>query len=209
VHHHIRLLHGLEGSLPGASRPEDIRFEAEDNRRMYDALRRFPSLEPGRTMKGEDASSVVWSVLMAAQRAIGERINAENLHLPGVPGDAWIGELPAMKVGDVRGCVENIAQAADEAPEDLLEAATETARLISIYSEIKSEHVELAIGVKLRERILADDKTLEKIARYEAHLSRQLYQALHELENLQMHRTTGKGASLARLDLQASLLAES
>ena len=53
-----------------------------------------------------------------------------------------------------------------------------------------------------RERILPDDKTLEKISRYEAHLFRQLYHALHELENLQKHRITGEGTPLARVDVQ-------
>ncbi len=32
---------------------------------------------------------------------------------------------------------------------------------------------------------LPEDKMLEKIARYEAHMSRQMHQALHELEALQ------------------------
>ena len=53
----------------------------------------------------------------------------------------------------------------------------------------------------MRERTLPDEKTLEKISRYEAHLSRQLYHALHELENLQVHRYGG-GVPLARLDVQ-------
>ncbi len=52
-----------------------------------------------------------------------------------------------------------------------------------------------------RERLLPDDKTLEKVARYEAHLSRQLYQAMHELEALQAKRGGGV-APLARLDVQ-------
>ena len=45
-----------------------------------------------------------------------------------------------------------------------------------------------------RERLLPDEMTLQKIARYEAHLSRGLYQAMHELEALQTKRkapTTG------------------
>ena len=52
-----------------------------------------------------------------------------------------------------------------------------------------------------RERLLPDEKTLQKIARYEAHLSRQLYQAKYELEALQTKRTGG-AAPLARLDVQ-------
>jgi selenocysteine lyase/cysteine desulfurase len=62
--------------------------------------------------------------------------------------------------------------------------------------------VEQEISRKVRERILPDEKTLEKISRYEAHLSRQLYHALHELENLQGHRIRGEGTPLARLDVQ-------
>jgi hypothetical protein len=48
-----------------------------------------------------------------------------------------------------------------------------------------------------RERLLPDEKTLEKVARYETHLSRGLYKALHELEALQIRRTGGA----ARLDV--------
>jgi hypothetical protein len=39
-----------------------------------------------------------------------------------------------------------------------------------------------------RQRMLPDDKTLEKLTRYEAHLSRQMLQALHTLERLQAGR---------------------
>jgi hypothetical protein len=45
------------------------------------------------------------------------------------------------------------------------------------------------------------EKALEKAARYEAHLSRQLYKATHELEALQARRKGGS-APLARLDVQ-------
>jgi hypothetical protein len=39
-----------------------------------------------------------------------------------------------------------------------------------------------------RERMLPETNTLQKITRYEAHLSRQLLQALHELQRLQAAR---------------------
>ena len=48
---------------------------------------------------------------------------------------------------------------------------------------------------------MPDEKTLQKIARYEAHLSRGLYQAMHELEALQTKRSGG-AAPLVRLDVQ-------
>jgi hypothetical protein len=52
-----------------------------------------------------------------------------------------------------------------------------------------------------RERFLPDETTLEKIMRCEAYLSRQLYQAMHELEALQTKRSGG-AAPLARIDVQ-------
>ena len=51
-----------------------------------------------------------------------------------------------------------------------------------------------------RERLLPDETILEKIARYEARLSRGLYKALHEQEALQARRSCGV-APLARLDV--------
>ena len=52
-----------------------------------------------------------------------------------------------------------------------------------------------------RERLLPRVEILEKVARYEAHLSRGLYKAMHELEALQTSRL-GDLAPLARLDVQ-------
>jgi hypothetical protein len=202
IHKRAWLLRSPEDNPYASTHPEDIRFEAKNTRKAHNALKRFPSLEAGKTLKGEDASSVVWGVLMTAQKAIEEEIDVEGLDLPGVPEDAWIEELPAMKVEDVRGCIESVARAASQDPEGLLEAATQTARWDAVSAKAKAEQVEVEIDVMCRERILPDDETLGKISRYEAHLSRQLYHALHELENLQKHRTTGEGVPLARLDVQ-------
>ena len=202
IHRKAIFLRSLRDNPYAPTHPEDVRFEAKHNRKTYNALKRFPSLKPSTTMKGEDATSVVWSLLMAAQEAMGEEIEVESLDLPGVPEDAWIEELPAMKVEDVRGCVESIARTASEDPEELLEVATEKGRSDSVSAKFKAEEVEVEVDVMRRERILPDDKTMEKISRYEAHLSRQLFACLHELENLQKHRITGEGTPLARLNVQ-------
>ena len=210
IQHRARLLRSIGENPYESTHPEDIRLEAKYNRQTHNALKRLPSLEPSKVLKGEDASSIVRAVLMAAQRAIGEEIDVEPLDLPGLPEDtSFIDELPDMRAEDVRGCVQSIAQAAGQEPERLLEAATETARWEAQSAKAKVEQVEDEIDVMRRERLLPDDKTLEKIHRYEAHLSRQLYHALHELENLQKHRTTGEGVPLARLDVQGNFTAES
>jgi hypothetical protein len=192
----------LRGNPYASTHPEDIRFDAKHNRQIHNALKRFPSLKLSKILKGEDASSVVWAVLKTAQRARKEEIDVEDLNLPGVPEDAIIEELPPMTVEDVRGCVESIARAASQDPERLLEFATNAARWEAQSAKAKAERTEGEIDVMRRERLLPDDKTLEKITRYEAHLSRQLFHSLHELENLQKHRITGEGTPLARLDVQ-------
>jgi hypothetical protein len=202
IHDRDRFISAIRHKGIESTHPVDIRFEAKHYKRAHSALRRFPSLGPDKTLKGTDASSVVWGVLMEAKKAAGEKIDDEALDLPGVPQDAMIEELPAMKVADVRGCVEAIAVHASLDPDELLEAATYEAGFKARHAAHKKEEVEQEMSRKVRERILPDDKTLEKISRYEAHLSRQLYHALHELENLQKYRTTGEGVPLARLDVQ-------
>ena len=201
IHERDRFLSALKHKGLETTHPVDIRFEAKYYKQSHNALRRFPSLGPDKTLKGADASSVVWGVLMEAKKAAKEEMDDEALDLPGVPEDAMIEELPAMKVADVRGCVEAIAAHVSLDPDELLELATYEAGCEARHAALRKEEVEQEISRKVRERILPDDKTLEKISRYEAHLSRQLYHALHELENLQKHRTTGEGVALARLDV--------
>ncbi len=69
-----------------------------------------------------------------------------------------------------------------------------------IYTKLEAEKVEEQLSDMRRERLLPDTRTLEKVSRYEAHLSRLLFKALHELEALQVRRTGG-AAPLARLDV--------
>jgi len=209
IHERDRFLSTIRQKGIDSTHPVDIRFEARYYKQVHSALRRFPSLELDKTLKGADASSVVWSVLMEAKKVAGEDIDVEDLGLSGVPEDAMIEELPAMKVADVRGCVEAIAVHVSLDPDDLLDLATYEAGCEARSAAHKKEEMEREISRKVRERILPDEKTLEKITRYEAHLSRQLYHALHELENLQKHRTTGDGVPLLRMDVQGSLSAES
>ena len=202
IHERDRFLSALGHKGFESTHPEDIRYEAKYYKQDHNALRRFPTLGPDRVLKGADASSVVWSVLVEAQKAKGEEIDSENLDLPGVPEDEAIEELPPMKVSDVRGCVEAIAAHVSLDPDDLLDTATYQAGYEARSAAHKREEMEREISRKARERILPDGNTLEKISRYEAHLSRQLYHALHELENLQKHKITGEGTPLARLDVQ-------
>ena len=80
--------------------------------------------------------------------------------------------------------------------------------ILAVHDEIvvecdegEAEKVEAQLLKERRRRVLPSEADLQTIARYEAHLSRQMYQALHELEALQARRR-GRAAPLARMDVQ-------
>jgi hypothetical protein len=202
IHDSRRLMASLRGERFAETHPNDIRWVARYRKQTYRALQRFPSEDLEKILKSEDASAVVCETLSAAIKRSGQEIEDEDLDLPGdLQATHELTELPAMKAAVVRKCVEAIAAHASLDPDELLEAATQEARFQAAIAAHRKEDMEREVSHKAAERILPEDETLQKIARYEAHLSRQLYHALHELEALQRRRL-GDSAPLARLDVQ-------
>ncbi len=204
IHERKRIMRPALSNPLAATHPEDVRSEARHNKASYNAMKRFTSSWRGTEKKlgSRDASSVVFGAYMTARKLSGQDFEAEDVELPGIPDDHDIYEPPPMKASDVQRCVEALASRAGVDVEEVLEHAIENARLEASSSRIAVEQTEKAVEDLRRERVLPDEKVLEKIQKYESHLSRQLYHALHELENLQKHRLTGKGTPLARLDVQ-------
>jgi hypothetical protein len=137
---------------------------------------------------------------------VDEEVELEELEIPGIPQEALDPDLLLeydfpWTVSLVREGISAIAQAAGETLETLMESATEEARRKVREAKRRVDEMERDMRNMSRERLLPDETTLQKIARYEAHLSRGLYQALHELEALQTKRS-GVVAPLARLDVQ-------
>jgi hypothetical protein len=135
-----------------------------------------------------------------------EEVEAEEVRFPeeipewaGLEGD--MAEWDGWTVSLVRECISAIASVAEQGEEELIEAALERARLDIISAKAAAERVEQDLARMSHQRLLPDEKTLEKVARYEAHLSRLFHKALHELEALQVRRAGG-AAPLARLDVE-------
>jgi hypothetical protein len=170
--------------IAATTHPQDIRFEAAYTKRTERAFRRFPQEKPDKVLKAEAAGAIVFGVYIEAKKRLGGELDWEALALPGISEDDDIYELPTMSVEDVRGCIEVLASAASVDPDELLAAAADEAGYEARRAAGKKERMEEDISRKERERILPDADTMQKIARYEAHLSRQLYQALHALEVL-------------------------
>jgi hypothetical protein len=85
--------------------------------------------------------------------------------------------------------------------EGLLETLHARALRALRKAEEQTQKVEKQILRKRRARILPRVEDMAKVGRYEAHISRELYRALHELEALQTRRAGGK-APLGRVDVQ-------
>ena len=190
----------------GAYHPEEVRWKLKDAQRTHRTLKKLPGLPDDKNLSGGDAAGVLWGV-----SAYVEDEDLEKVQTPsGVP--EWAGvegdtaEWDGWTVGMVMEYVHSMASEAGEPPKELLKAATEKACLDVISAKQAVERVEKDLERMSRERLLPDDKTLEKVSRYEAHLWRLFHKTLHELEALQVRRAGGV-APLARLDVDG--LAES
>jgi hypothetical protein len=191
--------------IMGAAHPEDVRSNLKAARSDYRLLKRFPKLQGDKHLSSFDADRILWAVMEVTDRVAEGEVAPEELleeiSIPGVPENTqeWEG-YEGWTAGAVRAGIEAIASATEEDPEELLAVATDSARRSIIGKEQAAEQVERDLERMSRERLLPDEKTLDKVARYEAHLSRGLYKAMHELEALQARRTGG-AAPLARLDV--------
>jgi hypothetical protein len=188
----------------GPDHPDVVRSNAKSAREEHSLLKRFAKMEDDKPLSALDADSVIWDAIDCADKVAEGEVDPEELlesvSVPGLPdSDSWEG-YEGWTAGLVRAVIEAVAQATDEEPEELLEAATRSARFKVERAKVEAEKVERDLRNMARERLLPDEKTLEKVARYEAHLARGLYKALHELEALQVRRAGG-AAPLARLDV--------
>ncbi len=196
--------------------------DAKTARQVHKAVEKLFDARGGAVVKGADGAAVLQ---LAAGRAVeqaahqaDEDVEAGDVEallerLPGIAEDAFLEDLD-YTVGRLRDLLGWLAVEAGGKPdadtvdgsvigpeEALMEALHIATRYDAAEKAAKAEKAEAELLAERRDRILPDRADLEKIARYEAHLSRQMYQALHELEALQARRQ-GKGAPLARLDVQ-------
>jgi hypothetical protein len=185
----------------GHTHPEDVRGAVKDALSTERVIKRFPKLPDNKRLSGSNAAGIldlVWGQVDEEVEAVEVRLPEEIPEWAGLEGD--MAEWDGWTVSLVWECIFAIASVVGGDEEQLLEAATERARLDIISAKAAAERVEQQLARLSRERLLPDDKTLEKVARYEAHLSRLFHKALHELEALQTRRSGG-AAPLARLDV--------
>jgi hypothetical protein len=164
-------------------------------------MERLPSLDDGEPIGSGDARSILSNINRHAGTALDE------IDFPGIPAGT-VHDHAEWNGAKLKGSISAVAVAAGMEEEYLIMAAR---------ADVRKEAEETSKGLAMleyegfpekvisnriyRERILPDDKTLEKVQRYEAHLTRQLNTTLHELEAFQTRRRGGN-SPLARLDVQ-------
>jgi hypothetical protein len=196
-----------ESHVLEANHPEDVRAALEAARANHRLLKRFPKMPDDRKLSAFEADLILLSVTEHTDAAAEEDPTEilERIFIPGVPDGSQAREdFGGWTARAVRAGIKAVSEATGEDPEGLLEYATAEAKRAIIGKEQAAERVARDLAVMSRERLLPDVKTLEKVARYEAHLSRLLYKAMHELEALQTRRGGGS-APLARLDVDGGL----
>jgi hypothetical protein len=149
--------------------------------------------------------------------------NEDFLRELGVPKrlKGYIYEWTGWTAGLVRRALARVAAEGGIAPEALLAQALKirlahlekckaaaannnTARGLERKVLDLRRRVRIEEERKRQARILPDEKTLEKVMRYEAHVSRQMLQALHTLERLQAARAGADVPPPAALDVTVS-----
>ncbi len=186
----------------GADHPKNVRSDLDNARANYRLFKRFPKMPDDKKISALDADTILWDIAEHTnQVAEGEIAPEDLLERISIPDGAEAREdFKGWTAVAVRAGIEAIARETNEDPAELLQVTTDGAKRAIIGKEQAAERVKQDLEKMSRERLLPDEKTLEKVVRYEAHLSRQLYKALHELEALQVRRQGGS-APLARLDV--------
>ena len=157
-----------------------------------------PDEEP---VSGRKAEQIFYVMLASVDR----EMDFSEVDLPDAPEPVNLYEPWRFKGWNtklIRQAIEVISTHTNQDLNSLLEAIRQNAQddVLGVRRRVQALEDEERDRMS-RERLLPDDRTLEKIARYEAHISRQMYQALHELEALQTRRAGGS-APLGRLDVQ-------
>jgi hypothetical protein len=186
--------------------PEDVHWEHEYAKGTLRVLKRLPGLPDDSKLSRQEAGAAIW----ALTDLLGEENKPEEIEVPGALQPLALQYIFEYDIpwtaSSVRTATTTVAKIAGKNAARLLEAAAERARLEVIRTKHAVEELEEDLKDRRRARLLPEERTLEKVARYEAHLSRELFKALHELEALQTRRLGGS-APLARLEVNG--LAES
>ena len=180
--------------------PQAIREQHQRAQERVSILESVDSLPDEAPIDGEDAQLI----LVTAAKQTPNVDFTQGFPLPGMPHDVRIAERLVWTAGLLRGTLDAIALQAKMDRAELLRRPLEQARYDATRRKAAADHVATDLDRMRRQRLLPEGATLVKLTRYEAHLSRQLNQALHELQRLQARRAGQAVPPRAALDVALS-----
>jgi len=170
----------------GPDHPDELRVALREARHSLTVIAQMYRRSDSEKLSGEDAELVLSAV--AAQTT---EVDPEVFSMPEVvPDEIPWSQFEDWTVGRVRQGITAMAaaEAEDVSADALLFAALEHFRVEALKLKSEADSVAQDLDHMRRERLLASAPETDRIARYEAHLSRQLAQALHELQRFQAAR---------------------
>lgn len=134
-------------------------------------------------MKGTDAAEILVFI-----GDINGRLNLEAVSFSGIPQDMELKDFSKWTARLLRQCIAAVADHRKETYEQIIGSALRQAANNKTAIENQLKNLESKVEGIRRLNLLPKFSELEKITRYEAHLERSLYKAMHELERIQATR---------------------
>jgi len=159
--------------------PATIRRHLDRTRCNQQLLERVLVLPDGTRVDADDALAVLTCVCDQT-----EGVKLSDLPLPAIPDGLATEQSDSWTMGQVRGVLESIANLAGQSASDLVNAALAHTRTLVAELSSKIERAETDVSRLRRERVLAPESVIDRIIRYEAHLSEQIAAAMQEFHML-------------------------
>jgi hypothetical protein len=167
----------LRGRDEASAEVEELLSEPEWREREWNGLKEFAGADENVSLVWEDAYNLLGGAHLQLGLFEGFDEYWQRLSQP----EVWT-------VGLVRQLLGDLAKKSGQALGELMDAMIEQAGLEFARSSQLARKLKQDLDAHRREHLLPHEGTLEKIMRYEAHLSRQLHRDLHELQRLQAMR---------------------
>lgn len=178
---------------------EKVKATLETTQRRFEIVESLSGMPADHDISPSDAAKIV----LAAAEAAGLDTDDPDGFPCGSDGFPSNDSLDRVRwsAGKLVKAIESIASHAEADRGEMLDYLGRhfTARLESDKAELAG--IQRELDQHLRQRVIPDDRDLEKITRYEAHLERCLYKALHELQRLQAARKSGNVPAPMAMDV--------
>ena len=203
----------LDGEAPDLDK---LRATVDEVEKTLELLARLPTMKAGATLD----PAAAWSILETAAECFMVELygpspddpeNLETFVLPALVDfdynrepQYWTG----WTAGLFRDCLAQVAERAEGegvlTMEQLLDDTREQLETDLSRARQKADEVAAALERSRRAHLLPDERTMDKVSRYETTLERSLFRTLHELQRLQAARAGVPVPPPTAVDLEVS-----